>query len=200
MSAPTEDPSRPAPTPGETTRLLAQVKAGDEQAAARLLPLVYDELRAIAGALMRGERKAHTLQPTEVVHEAWMRMFGEQEPSWTDRRHFVAIAARAMRNLLVDHARRRGADKRGSGERPITLVDGMLGGSGPDLDVLALHEALEKLAAKSPIQARIVELRYFGGLTIDETSEIVGLSTTSVENHWATAKARLHKLLSGPPA
>jgi RNA polymerase sigma factor (TIGR02999 family) len=182
---------------GETTRVLRELAAGDATAAARLLPLVYDDLRAIAGNLMRRERRDHTLQPTAVVHEAFLRLAGSGHVSWESRVHFLNIAGRAMRQLLVDHARAREAAKRGGGGGRVTLDAGLDVASGvtPDVDVLALHEALEQLAVEHERPARVVEMRFFGGLTAEEAAHLLGVSVPTVSEDWALARAWLHRRL-----
>jgi RNA polymerase sigma factor (TIGR02999 family) len=182
---------------GETTSILRDLAGGDATAASRLFPLVYDDLRAIAGNLMRRERHGHTLQPTAVVHEAFLRLAGSADISWESRAHFLNIAARAMRQLLVDHARAREAAKRG-GDVPRITLDSALdlaSGGGPDVDVLALHEALERLAAEHERPARVVEMRFFGGLTAEEAAHVLGVSVPTVNDDWALARAWLHRLL-----
>jgi RNA polymerase sigma factor (TIGR02999 family) len=176
---------------GEVTVLLREWRAGDRSALDRLLPLVYGELRAQARRLLRGERALPTLQPTAVVHETYLRLVGAEPLAWEDRAHFFGVASRLMRQVLVDHARARLAQKRGGGA---TLVD--LGGAeaaapAPRIDVLALHSALERLAALDPGQERIVELRYFGGLTVEETAQVLSTSPATVKRDWASARAWL---------
>lgn len=178
---------------GEATRLLRRMGEGDASAGESLLPLVYDELKRLAGALMRSERKDHTLQPTALVHEAWVRVAGSERQGFNDRRHFLAVAAQAMRRLLVDHARARAAEKRGGDWHRVTLS----GVSAPEegVDLVALNEALEQLEEVSPRQARVVELKFFGGFTINEMAEELGVGTTTVEDDWATAKVWLLRAL-----
>jgi len=180
-------------------RLLTQIVAGDAQAASRLLPLVYDELRRLAASYMRRERPGQTLQATALVHEAYVRLVRPGDQPWHGRTHFLAIAALSMRQVLVDRARRRGAAKRGGGEQRITLDESLLPAPAPDagVDLVALDAALTDLAALDPQQARIVELRYFGGLTVEETAEIVGVSPATVKRHWTLARAFLKKALAG---
>ena len=189
----------PADDPGEVTRILGEMREGDESAAARLFPLVYSELRALAGALFRRERAGHTLQPTAVVHEAWIRLAGGKEPDYRDRTHFLAVAARAMRQVLVDHARGRDREKRGGQWQKVTLAEDRDAPSGPegDVEILALNDALEALAQLHERQARIVELRYFGGLSVPEAAEVLGVATRTVEKDWTMAKAWLLRALRG---
>ncbi len=173
----------------EATQLLARLSAGDEAAGEALLPFVYEELRAVATSCMRRERHAHTLQPTALVHEAYMRLLGTDEtPHWEDRQHFVRVAAKAMRNVLVDHARRRNALKRGGAEDPVPLDQVVASFEEQSLDVLALHECLEQLADTDAELARLVELRFFAGLTIEETSRILERSPATIERRWKVAR------------
>lgn len=184
---------------GEVTRALEAAAQGDDSAWERVLPEVYAELRAIAGHLMRTERREHTFQPTALVHEAYLRLVGTRDVEWSDRRHFIALAARAMRRLLVDHARRRHADKRGGEWCRVSAVDVAANEpAGPgDFEVLALHQALEQLAELSPRQAALVELRYFGGMTLEEAGEHLGVSRSTAKLDWSVAKAWLHQRLRG---
>lgn len=177
----------------ETTRLLAELADGDRAAAERLLPLVYDELRSLAARCMRGQPADHTWQPTALVHEAFLRLSGA-EPC-ANRHHFLALAAKAMRQLLVDHARRRSADKRGGGRQRVTLA-GIGEKTTPAVDALALDEALRQLARLHPRQAQIIELRFFGGLTIAETARALELGTTTVEDDFVMARAWLARELA----
>jgi len=176
---------------GEVTRLLAELRAGDDQALERLLPIVYAELRTVAANLLRGERVGHTLQPTALVHEAYVRLLGEKAPP-LDRQHFFAVAARAMRRVLIDHARARGRQKRGGGAVPVTLHDDVAAAVESDpIDLLALDEAMQKLESADPRRVRVVELMYFGGLSASETAEVVGVTRRTVERDWQYARAWL---------
>lgn len=177
----------------DVTRLLGEAARGSTTAAERLFPLVYRELRRIAAMQMRSERSDHTLEPTALVHEVFLRLAGAEGVQPKNRSHFFAIAAQAMRRILVDHARRRKAQKRGQGERPSVLVDVPDATADPDGYVVALHEALQELAELDPRQARIVELRFFGGMTIEEAAESLGLGHATVERDWKLAKAWLHR-------
>lgn len=180
----------------EVTRLLAAWKDGDPEALAQLLPLVYSELRRLAEARMRRERPDHTLQATELVHEAWLRLMGGQLPDWRDRTHFFAVAARAMRRLLVDHARSRGYAKRGGGARRISLdAVAELSAEGSQ-DLIDLDEALDRLAALDSRQHQVVELRFFGGLSVEETAAALGVSEMTVKRDWRTARAWLYAELA----
>jgi RNA polymerase sigma factor (TIGR02999 family) len=189
-----------APAPGEVTQLLSEYRGGKREALDRLLPIVYGELRSMAARYLRAERGDHTLQPTALVHEAYVRLVGQRDVDWQNRAHFFGVAAQIMRRLLVDHARTSRRRKRGGGDLKIPLEEaGELadGGVGGDVDLVALDDALERLAALSPKQSRIVELRYFGGLSIEETAEVLGVSTMTVKRGWAMARAWLHRELTG---
>jgi RNA polymerase sigma-70 factor, ECF subfamily len=187
---------------GEASRLLSRAAAGDEKAASRLLPLVYEELRRLAGGYLRRERPGQTLQATALVHEAYMRLVKPGDQPWTGRTHFLAIAAVSMRQVLVDRARRRHAAKRGGVRQRITLDEGLLPAPAPDagVDLVALDRALTQLAALDPQQARIVELRYFGGLTVEETADVMDSSPATVKRHWTLARAFLKKALAADAA
>jgi RNA polymerase sigma factor (TIGR02999 family) len=161
----------------------------------RLIPIVYEELRRLAHRYMRGERVGHTLQTTALVNEAYMRLVDIERIEWRNRGHFFAMAATMMRRVLVDHARERARDKRGGGLVFTTLADHAVTSS-PAIDVLALDEALDRLAAMDSQQARIVELRYFTGLTIEETAEALGISPATVKRDWTWARAWLYQRLS----
>jgi RNA polymerase sigma factor (TIGR02999 family) len=175
------------------TELLRRWSAGEREALHDLLPLVYEELRHIARRHLRAERPDHTLQTTALIHEAYLRLVDQSgPPEVRSRCHFVALSSHLMREILVDHARRRLAQKRPGGAR-VTFADELAGSEAPDLDVLAIDEALARLAELDAQQARIVELRYFGGLSIRETSETMGVSLATVKRDWATARAWLHR-------
>ena len=185
----------PSPS-GEVTRLLLAWQGGREQAFDDLLPLVYDELRRIARSAMRGEREGHTLQTTALVHEAYLRLVGS-DVSWKGSGHFMRVASRAMRRILVDHARRRSRQKRGQGEAPVsldTLEEILPGGSQPD-DVIELDEALERLSALEERKAQAVELHYFGGLSYEEVAEALEVSPATVHRDLRMARAWLYKEL-----
>jgi RNA polymerase sigma-70 factor (ECF subfamily) len=164
-----------------------------------MLPLVYAELKRIAARRLRGERRNHTLQPTTLVHEVYLRLAGGRSESWKDRTHFLAVAAKAMRGVLVDHARRRRADKRGRGFRRVTLRLAEAEGGPSAVDVLELHEALERLAREDARKAAVVELRFFGGMSLEETAEALEISTGTVKRHWTAARAWLFRELYGDP-
>jgi RNA polymerase sigma factor (TIGR02999 family) len=191
----TED-SVPPPAQGEVTRLLLAWNQGDQSAIERLMPLVYDELRRLAERHFRRERVGHTLQPTAVVHEAYFRLVDQTRVTWKNRGHFFAVASQAMRRILVDYARARAADKRGGGEKRVTLaaVEAAPEPSG-ELDLLALDEALMRLKGLDGAQAQIVELRFFGGLSIEETAEALETSPSSIKREFRSAKAWLYREL-----
>jgi RNA polymerase sigma factor (TIGR02999 family) len=183
--------------PADITRLLIAWSEGRREALDDLMPIVYADLRRVAAGYMRRETPGHALQPTALVHEAYVRLIDQRQVKWRNRAHFFGVAAGMMRRILVDNARRRRADKRGGGWERVTLAgDEAAADSRKAIDVLALHEALERLAAFDPQQARIVELRYFGGLTIEETAEVVGISPATVVREWTIAKAWLRADLS----
>ena len=176
-------------------QLLADWAAQDPRALDRLVPIVYEELRRLAHYHLQGERDRHTLQTTALVHEVYVRLAGIKGLQWRDRAHFFAMAGTLMRRVLVDYARRQKRDKRGGGVE-VTSLDDHAVTVAPSVDVLALDEALERLAAADPQQGRVVELRFFGGLSIEETAEALGISPATVKRDWTTAKAWLHHELS----
>jgi RNA polymerase sigma factor (TIGR02999 family) len=180
---------------GEVTRLLMQWGQGDQKALSALLPLVYDELRRVARAQLSRERPDHTLQSTALVNEAYVRLLGSQPPELRNRPHFVAIASRLIRQVLVDYARERGAGKRDGGMRvPVEHLEGL--SVADDGDLLSLNEALNDLYRTDERQAKIVDMKFFGGLTSPEVSEVLGLSRATVDREWATARAWLRRELS----
>ena len=162
-----------------------------------LLPLVYQELRRLAAGYLRREKPGQTLQPTALVHEAYMRLMKDRPDRWQNRAHFCAIAAHSMRQILIERARARGAVKRGGARPRVTLDEGLVAGEDRSIDLLALDEALERLAQLDPEQARLVELRFFGGLTVEETAEAMNISPATVKRHWTVAKAWLTRELQG---
>lgn len=179
----------------QVTLLLSRWRAGDREALDALMPLVYEELRRLARHYLQGERPDHTLQSTALVHEAYVRLLGQNPPEWKGRAHFFGVAAKLMRQILVDHARTHRAAKRGGNSVKMTLVEGLLGHKGKDVDLLALDDALNNLAKLSPQQSDIVELRFFSGLTIEDTSEVLGVSPATVKRNWTTARAWLFREL-----
>jgi RNA polymerase sigma factor (TIGR02999 family) len=183
-------------TPGDATRLIQRMEAGDAEAAGELLPLLYDELRTLAEHYMQGERAGHTLEPTALVNEAYVRLVeGESQQAFESRGHFIHVAARAMRNVLVDHARAKKSDKRGGDRRRQPLDPLLAHYEQSQLDLLALDEALERLGQMDEQLARIVELRFFAGLTIAETAPLLGVSTPTVERGWRVARMWLRREL-----
>jgi len=187
-------------TPGSThavTDLLRAWASGNQAALDELLPLVYDDLRRQARRYMRAQPAGHTLQTTALVHEAYLRLVGQSPVEWKGRAHFFGVAAKAMRSILVDHARARGAAKRGGSARAITLDEaGVIAGPQASVDVLALDEALGRLAELDARKSQLVELRYFGGLGIDEAATVLGISPATVKREWTTARAWLRRELS----
>lgn len=176
---------------GDITALLKDWSGGDREALERLMPAVYGELRRLAAAHLRSERPDHTLQPTALVHEAFLRLQGQRSVSWANRSHFFGIAARIMRRILVDHARRRNALKRDAAA--LRLADGEETVSDRAPELIALDRALTSLEALDPQQARVVELRFFGGMTVEETAEAAGISPATVKREWRTARAWLRR-------
>jgi RNA polymerase sigma factor (TIGR02999 family) len=181
--------------PGQITQLLERWGQGDQSALDELTPLVYSELRHVAAAYLRRERPDHTLQATALVNEAYLRLVGQPHGRFHGRKHFYGIAARLMRQVLVEHARRHGAEKRGRGWAAVTLGHAEEVAGSPEVDILAVHEALERLARFDPQQARIVELRFFGGLSIQESAEALGVGHATVEREWNLARAWLRNEL-----
>ncbi|MCZ2401504.1 MAG: sigma-70 family RNA polymerase sigma factor [Phycisphaerae bacterium] len=182
------------------TRTLMAASRGEPRAADELLPLVYDELRRLAHARLARAPRGTTLQPTALVHEAYLRLVGDRDPGWNGRAHFFAAAARAMRNILVDRARRKASVKHGGGRRRVAMDDADLPIELPNEDVLALDEALTRLEAADPRKARIVMLHYFGGLTLEETAEALDTSPRTVEREWRFTRAFLFTQLAGQQA
>jgi RNA polymerase sigma factor (TIGR02999 family) len=177
------------------TALLHQYSHGDEAAFDELFPLVYEDLRRIARRMLRGERADHTLGTTALVHECYLNLVDRTQCSLQDRAHFFAVAARAMRHLLIDYARKRNAQKRGGKQHRVTLDDAMISVEEQAADLLALDHALEQLAKHSPRMERIVECRFFGGLTVRETARALDVSPRTVQRDWTRAKAHLHRAL-----
>ncbi|MGA2177846.1 MAG: ECF-type sigma factor [Verrucomicrobiota bacterium] len=177
----------------EITLVLQAIERGESKASEDLLPLVYDELRRLAAARMAQEAAGQTLQPTALVHEAWLQLVGAGERSWQNRAHFFGAAADAMRRILIDKARRKSRLKRGAGQVRLDIDELELAETTPDDNVLLINEALEKLEREDPEQARVVVLKFFGGLTNQEVAENLGVSQRTVERQWACAKARLFR-------
>lgn len=186
----TEDSSQPI------TALLARLKEGNKEAEAKLIPLVYNELHRLARHYMRGERREHTLQTSALVNEAYLRLIGEHGVDWKNRAHFFGVCAQIMRRILVDHARTRDAKKRGGAVQKISLENAFVYSDEQSWQVVALHEALNKLAEWDGRQCRIVELRFFTGLDVEETAEVLGISPTTVKREFQHAKAWLYGELS----
>ena len=187
------------PSPGAVTELLHAWSGGDDGALERLLPLVEAELRRLARGYMGRERKEHTLQTTALVNEAFLRLTDARQIRWHDRGHFLGISARLMRRVLVDHARARGYLKRGGGAERVTLHEGLVISPDPALDLVALDRALEALAKIDARKSQIVELRFFGGLSVEETAEVLHVSTDTVKRDWRLAKLLLLRELEGKP-
>jgi RNA polymerase sigma factor (TIGR02999 family) len=184
---------------GEVTQLLKAMKSGEPSAAERLLPLVYSELHRLAASYMRRERQDHTLQPTALINEAYLRL-AKGDVDYQNREHFFGIAANAMRRALVDHARARTAEIRGGGLKRIELEEGMAVSNGNIVDLLALDEALNGLAEVNPRQAKVVELRYFGGLSVEQVAAILAVAPRSIKRDWALARIWLFNKLGKKPA
>jgi RNA polymerase sigma factor (TIGR02999 family) len=182
----------------EVTRILNAVQQGDAKAAERLLPLVYEELRRLAAHKMAGETPGHTLQATALVHEAWLRLVGSDQHNWANRAHFFAAAAEAMRRILVDHARRKQSLKRGAGAEHVELEESVLVLAAPPDELLAVHEALDRLALEDASAAELVKLRYFVGMTMEEAAAALGLGKRTAENLWTYARVWLHREIRGP--
>ena len=179
------------------TELLVRWRDGDREALDSLMPLVYAELRRLAQYYLRRERSDHTLQSTALVHEAYLRLAGQNPPHWQNRAHFFGIAAHVMRQILVEHARALNAAKRGGGACKITLDAALDIQQKADVDVIALDGALDRLNELDPQQSRIVELRFFAGLTIEDTAEVIGISPATVKRDWTSARAWLHREIAG---
>ena len=185
------------PPTDDITQMLREASGGDRDALERLLPLVYEELRRLADRKLRYERPDHTLQATALVHEAYLKLIDQSRVEWRNRAHFFAVASQAIRRILVDHARQRGAQKRGGGAEKLSLDEGFnVSVDRPDTNLLHLDRALEKLAETHPEKVGVVELRFFGGLTNEETAEVLGVSLRSVERYWEFARAWLYRELS----
>jgi RNA polymerase sigma factor (TIGR02999 family) len=181
----------------DITLMLERAEQGDPRAAAELLPLVYEELRRLAAHRLAGEQRNHTLQPTALVHEAWIRISGDQQRDWNGRQHFFAVAAEAMRRILVDRARRRLAAKRGAGEVCLDADELDIPAPAPDDQLLAVNEALEKFAEQDPRKAELVKLRYFVGMSFEEAAEAVGIAVPTAKQWWAYSRAWLRVEIGG---
>jgi RNA polymerase sigma factor (TIGR02999 family) len=177
----------------EVTEILKAIGRGEEKSAEELLPLVYAELRRMAGQKMAMENSCQTLQPTALVHEAWLRLAADGNRRWNDRKHFFAAAAESMRRILVDNARRKRAQRHGGGQQRVELNEVNVATPGSDDELLALDEALEKLAAQNRAEAEVVKLRYFVGMTIEETADALDISVRTANYHWSHARAWLYK-------
>lgn len=182
--------------PGDVTRLLGELNAGDREAFAQLMPLVYGELRSLAGRRLHRERPGHPLQPTALVHEAYIRLVEQREVRWKNRGHFFAVAAQAMRRILIDQARAQLAGKRGGAQVTVPLDEAVVAADAPPEELIALDAAITQLAAIDPRQEQLVELRFFAGLTIEETAEAMGISDTTVKREWRLARAWLHRAVA----
>ena len=178
--------------PENVTLLLAEVRKGNPEAEGKLIPLVYDELRKLAGSYMRRERENHTLQATALVHEAYLKLVRQDVPDWQSRAHFFGIAAQLMRQVLVDHARGHTRKKRGGGQEMVVFDDALALTPEKSLEVMKIDESLQRLTKLDPRQSKIVELRFFGGLTVEETADVLGISPKTVKREWSLAKAWLH--------
>jgi RNA polymerase sigma factor (TIGR02999 family) len=181
---------------GEVTRLLGEIHDGKKDAMNQLLPLVYDELHRLARSYFRRERGEHTLQPTALVHEAYIRMV-DQKAAMQTRGHFLAVAATQMRRILLDYARKHRAERRGGGGQKVLLEDTMAIAEQMPLDMIGLDKALTQLSMLDPAQAKLVELRFFGGLSVEETAEVMGVSPATVKRSWSSARAFLHREMTG---
>ena len=182
-------------SPANVTALLGEWSRGNQTALDRLLPLVYAELRRVAARQLRNERANHTLQPTALVHEVYLRIVDQRQVDWQNRAHFFGVAARVMRRILVDHARRHGASKRGDGVRCVSIDEAKDMAASTEMPILALDQALDRLESVDSDLARIVELRAFGGLTIEEAAHVLGVSPSTAKRDWRTAKSWLNREL-----
>lgn len=180
----------------DVTGLLEALAAGDRSALDRLMPLMYGELHRLASHYLRGERENHTLQSTALVHEAYLRLVRREDAQWKNRAHFLGVAASVIRSILVDHARARSAAKRGAGAVTVALDEAAAMPSRPAVDVIELDNALEKLSQLDPQQGRVVELRFFAGLTNDEAAEVLGVSAATVKRDWSMARAWIYRALT----
>lgn len=184
------------PSPSNVTQMLHDWSNGDREVFDKLVPVVYEELRRQAARYLRRERPGHTLQTTALIHEAYIRLIDQKNVHWQNRAHFFAIAAQLMRRILVDHARSRQAAKRGGSDIKLPLEEAMMVSAGREVDLVALDEALERLAAIDPQQSRVVELKFFSGLSVEETAEVLRVSPRTVKRDWNVAKAWLRREIS----
>jgi RNA polymerase sigma factor (TIGR02999 family) len=194
---PPDPPPQPDGQPTDATQLLISLSQGQGRAREELLPLVYEELRRLARGYLARERHTHTLQPTALVHEAYLRLIDQRQVDWRNRAQFVGLAAVMMRRVLVNHAREHVAGKRGGDVQRVTLSVGHEPGVAPEVDVIDLHEALGRLETMDPRKSRIVELKFFGGLTTEEIGEVMQLSTATVKREWSFSKAWLYDAMGG---
>jgi RNA polymerase sigma factor (TIGR02999 family) len=184
---------------GQITTLLHRLQSGDNAAELELIPLIYAEMRYLAARLMGTERSGHTLQPTALVHEAYMRIFKAGRINWKSRAHFFAVAAQAMRRILIDNARSHRSAKRGGGRQKVPLDDTILKSTYFEIDLLVLDEALDRLAEVAPRPCRVVEMVFFGGMTMEDTALVLGVSEKTIKRDWAAARAWLYKEIYGTP-
>ncbi len=182
---------------GQITQMLAQLREGDPAARGRLVELVYTQLRALAAFHLSRQRRSHTLEPTALVHEAYLRLVGNEKLKWNDRAHFFAACSGAMRNILTDHARRRRASKRGGDAKTLPLTNTLAATPGETINIVSLDNLLTELAALNERHARVVEYRFFAGMSVPEVAEVLGVAPRTVDNDWAMARAWLRVRLSG---
>jgi RNA polymerase sigma-70 factor (ECF subfamily) len=180
------------PDRDDVTMLLAELTKGNEEAGGKLIPVVYAELRRLAASYMRGERSDHTLQPTALVHEAYLKLVEQHSTDWQSRAHFFGVAAQVMRRILVDHARAHLREKRGGGQLEVPIEEASIFAPEHSAEMIKLDQALEQLAKLDPRQAKIVEVRFFGGLTVEQTADLLNISPKTVKRDWSMAKAWLH--------
>ena len=188
-----EAPNTPGAADNQVTRVLERVQCGEPSAASELLPLVYDELRRLAAAKMAHERPDQTLQPTALVHEAWLRLVGNEKEKWNGRAHFFGAAAEAMRRILIENARRKAAARHGGGQARLDINQMEIATTAPDDELLAVSDALEKFAANDAQMAELVKLRYFVGLTTEDAAEVLGISVRTAERWWSYSRAWLYQ-------
>ena len=187
------------PSPRDTTQLLIALRGGERNAMDELWPHVHNELRAVARRRLRGRRPGQTLDTTALVNEAYLKLVDQTQAHWQDRTHFLSVAAVAMRHILVDHARRHAAQKRGGDEQRVTFHEDFIPGADAGFELLTVHESMEKLAAKDPRAAQVAELKLFGGLTVEEIAHVVSVSPRTVKSDWSFAKMWLSRALKADP-